>query len=220
MIHNFHVKTKSVDNGPGVWKYTLVEVYDGDKKIGEYQRNYGSFGEETFYPFKQGDQWYALYSTDYTSTRVMTLPDCKDYCGEDPDSWGFCPTELWVPYYESEPVYKDGKLDYQYALPEESDDDPEELVPEHTHYYPFGFVSGCIWGDDTSWKIQYLDLSRLSEGVITREEKFGYIEMGSQLNLKQSITIWDDHNFAEDPIENWISRIRFRIACVKNFDFD
>ena len=53
MIHNFYVKTKAVDNGPGYWKYTLVEVYDGDTKIGEYQRNYGSFGEETFYRSKK-----------------------------------------------------------------------------------------------------------------------------------------------------------------------
>lgn len=25
----------------------------------------------------------------------------------------------------------------------------------------FGFVWGCIWGDDSSWKVQYLDLSRI-----------------------------------------------------------
>lgn len=24
----------------------------------------------------------------------------------------------------------------------------------------FGFVAGCVWGDDSSWKIQFLDLSR------------------------------------------------------------
>jgi len=24
----------------------------------------------------------------------------------------------------------------------------------------FGFIWGCVWGDDASWKVQYLDLSR------------------------------------------------------------
>jgi hypothetical protein len=43
----------------------------------------------------------------------------------------------------------------------------------------FGFVWGCHWGDDSSWKVQYLDLSQVQQGVIRREERFGYVELAS-----------------------------------------
>src|SRR5205823_13902808 len=43
----------------------------------------------------------------------------------------------------------------------------------------FGFVWGCYWGDDTSWKVQYLDLCCVQEGVIAREERFGYVRLAS-----------------------------------------
>ena len=50
-----------------------------------------------------------------------------------------------------------------------------------------GFVAGCIWGDDSSWKIQYLDLSRVEEGILKREERFGYIELPRSVRLRDSI---------------------------------
>ena len=34
-------------------------------------------------------------------------------------------------------------------------------LPERVH----GFVAGCVWGDDSSWKIEYLDLSKADEGI-------------------------------------------------------
>jgi hypothetical protein len=43
----------------------------------------------------------------------------------------------------------------------------------------FGFVWGCVWGDDSSWKVQYLDLARIHSGVIRREERFGYVELAT-----------------------------------------
>jgi hypothetical protein len=43
----------------------------------------------------------------------------------------------------------------------------------------FGFVWGCYWGDDSSWKVQYLDLSQVQQGVIKRQERFGYIELAA-----------------------------------------
>lgn len=38
-------------------------------------------------------------------------------------------------------------------------------------------ISGCIWGDDSSWKIQYLDLSGLPERRFLRDDRFGYFEL-------------------------------------------
>jgi hypothetical protein len=59
-----------------------------------------------------------------------------------------------------------------------------KLPPDH------GFVAGCIWGDDSSWKIQYLDLSRVEEGIIRREERFGYIELPQSVRLRDAIPIY------------------------------
>ena len=65
-----------IENGPGCWQSTRVGVFCGDDKVGEYVRNY-SFKNE-FFPFQQDGKWYALYSPDYTATRVLSLPDCRD----------------------------------------------------------------------------------------------------------------------------------------------
>ena len=80
-------------------------------------------------------------------------------------------------------------------------------------YYPFGFVAGCIWGDDSSWKIQYLELGEVEKGIIKREEKFGYIAMPDAVNLKQAIDLTD---YLYDPNEE--SAYRVTIAIQKQFD--
>ena len=38
---------------------------------------------------------------------------------------------------------------------------------------------GCYWGDDNSWKVQYLDLSEIEKGIIRRDERFGYAELAT-----------------------------------------
>ncbi len=45
------------------------------------------------------------------------------------------------------------------------------------NYCNFGFLCGCVWGDDTSWKLRYIDLSRIPEKVLSITDKFGYWEL-------------------------------------------
>jgi hypothetical protein len=92
----------------------------------------------------QAGRWFALYSPDYPATRVMELPSCKDLGGEEPLSHGFCPIDYYIPY-----------------------DHPD--VEAAGDAGRFGFVAGCIWGDDSSWKIQYLDLSDAAGGILVRK---------------------------------------------------
>jgi len=80
-------------------------------------------------------------------------------------------------------------------------------------YYPFGFVAGCVWGDDSTDKIQYLDLSEAEKGVIKREERFGYIELPENLSLKEAINMYDYGYDNEDEIANYI-----RINIMQTFD--
>jgi hypothetical protein len=164
----YFVRPEEVESKPGCWNTLIVHIFlreeDGtEREIGQYPRNYPSFVSKTFCPFKQGDKEYALYSTDYTATRVMELPSCKDIAGEEPESCGFCPTGYYVP-----------------GMDEEDWNDVEELAGQ------IGFVCGCVWGDDTSWKLQVLDLSRVSEGKFSRDDRLGYVEL-PDMPLKDAI---------------------------------
>ena len=158
----YYVREESKPSRPGCWDILDVIIFktidEGTgQQIGQYERNYPSL-YNTFAPFMQHGKEYALYSSDYTSTRIMTLPDCKDLCGEERNEWGFCPTDYYVPY-----------------------------EPELGIHGEFGFVAGCVWGDDSSWKIQFLDLRRIQFGEIKRDDRFGYLELPDDIPLKDCV---------------------------------
>ena len=166
MYDRFYVETRPVDNGPGVMSSSIVSVFERTpaevRKIGEYPRNHVGI-YDTFHPFRLNGNWYALYSRDYTATRVMELPTCRDIAGEEPESDGFCPVDFYVPY-------------------------TDERVIASGHAGQFGFVAGCTWGDDSSWKIQYLDLSGIESGIFSRQERFGYLSMPAGRRLAECIS--------------------------------
>ena len=73
----------------------------------------------------------------------------------------------------------------------------------------FGFVWGCLWGDDSSWKVQYLDLAEIQQGKIRREERFGYLRLATRPdvssrefirlrswegNRKVEFAVWDTYD--------------------------
>ena len=76
---------------------------------------------------------------------------------------------------------------------------PSYPVTSHL-YYPFGFVAGCHWGDDTSWKIQYLDLSEAEKGIVKRDARFGYIALPDKsISLKKAIDMSSYFYRPDDP---------------------
>src|SRR5262249_883135 len=91
-----------IEYRPGAWNGVRVGVFrvesDVEEQIGEYERNYPNLFR-TFYPFQKEGKDYALYSPDYTVTRVMTLPSCIDIGGEASHTHGFCPVDYYVPSY-------------------------------------------------------------------------------------------------------------------------
>lgn len=164
---------------PGKWERIRVGVFQDDRQVGEYERNYSLL--RTFFPFLSGDQWLALYSPHYTCTRIMELPSCRDIGGESPDGVGFCPVEYYVPAFSAHTFKGEAGV---YHLPSDG------LEIETIHgYAPFGFISGCHWGDDCSWKVQYLDLSRAAYGIVEREERFGYLELPAGVLLKDAVDL-------------------------------
>jgi len=195
-LRNFHVKVEAKDTGrPKTWKYSIVSVFEDDVLLGSYERNDLAYSQSTFYPFCLDGQWLALYSREYTATRVMSLPDCRDLGGEEPHSHGFCPVEYYVPCFRR---FVGTHIGHGYAWHgREFDNQPIDLPPDQAALYRhefgdwefmrIGFIAGCVWGDDNSWKLQVLDLSRAADGIIKREERFGYLELPEGMRLKQAL---------------------------------
>jgi len=239
-------KIAEIDNGPGRWHSIRVGVVrvagDSEELIGEYVRNYPNL-LDTFCAFEKDGKSYALYSPDYTVTRVMELPSCKDIGGEESHPSGFCPIAYYVPAYidleitysgPSDTIYADGKVlrtrknkaTAEDLRPISSKSDlrhpktgGQMTVASYTRpispltFYPFGFVAGCVWGDDSSWKIEYLDLQQVSQGIIRRDDRFGYIELPDNMQLADAIDMSD---YMYDPAED--DAHCFRITIRQKFD--
>lgn len=170
-----------------------VTVLNGSDEIGVYARNFPAFSEDTFEPFELNGSWFALYSPDYTSTRVMSLPECSDAGGEEPATNGFCPVEYYVPRYRdlavthlsNDRVYSQRKFESE---AEEATQPPGyEISYGPWRSLDVGFIAGCIWGDDSSWKLEVVDLSRAAEGLISRAARFGHVQLANRTPLSEAV---------------------------------
>ena len=97
--------------------------------------------------------------------------------GDERPADGFCPAEFYVPDI-SGVIFRD------YYDPENDS--------EQTQYFlgNYAFYSGCLWGDDTDWKLRYIDLSRISEGIVVADDRYGYVPL--MHDLKKSIEVEED----------------------------
>ncbi len=194
-LARYTTRVQKINNGPGRWDYLTVEILLDGEPVGSYQRNYASLFN-TFVPFVHRDasgnhHILALYSRHYTASRLMRLPECVDLGGEEP-SGGFCPTDFLVPY------------------------DPAKGL-----FGQFGFMSGCVWGDDSSWKIRYIDLAEAAQGVLKPDGRLGFLELPRNLGLRQCVNLelYDgDDEYGE--IEFTISRTYFTKQKHYNYDCD
>lgn len=183
----------------GKWTVGNVVIKKSGEEIFRYERRYDLM--DTFHPFYHKGEHYAFYSKDYTATRLMFLgndtePAC-DIGGEEPESCGFCPVEFFVPWdyiFKFEKEYETIETYLVKAGDPCSDMDEDCKVM----FADFGFVAGCVWGDDSSWKIQCLELAGdLSDWrnkksdpnwkPFIRDSRFGYIELPGELKLHQAI---------------------------------
>lgn len=167
----FFVRGTPKENRPGTWASTVVEVFrraDSGRepeKVAEYERNYSLL--QTFEPFRQRDREFALISRRYTGTAVLDLETGRVVAEEPDSSFGFCPVGFYVPDWWD---VHDASI-----IPGSESWNADLEWPSGE----FGFVWGCIWGDDSSWKVQHLDLSGARDGVIRRDERFGYVQLAT-----------------------------------------
>jgi hypothetical protein len=71
----------------------------------------------------------------------------------------------------------------------------------------WGLVAGCYFGDDSSWKVQYLDLADASQGRVARDDRFGIVELPDDLNLADAVTV-EEPRWAEDEYPDPNIRLR------------
>jgi hypothetical protein len=172
-----------IDNGKGYSASLNLAIVDRstDKTVFKFVRNYPAT-YDTFEPFYQNGHPYALISRYYTGTSVVDLERGEIIAEEPRESFGFCPVDFWVPDWWD--CHDDS------ILPGTKFWDDEKVSKPNGQ---FGFVAGCVWGDDAgAWKLQYLDLSRITEGIITREERFGYVAVQTPLKDNMHYSNWDN----------------------------
>jgi len=213
------VKGVAKPNRPGTWDSTVVQVFrrvqNGElERICEFERNYGLL--QTFEPFRQGARELALIARSYTTTAVLDLASGQVIAEEIEASpgAGFCPVGFYVPDWWD--IHDDS------IIPGSPHWNSDHEWPDGT----FGFVWGCHWGDDSSWKIQFLDLRSIETGVIKRDDRFGYVELATHgylspsLNSALKIT---DKPSAPPPfisIERYDGDTRITFAVEMGFELD
>lgn len=209
----YKLKTSKIENSPGEWNSLRCEIFDrDDKKLGEYTRNYHSM-LNTFVPFyipkkawEISDKHYAVFSDDYQSIGIMTLPDCKVIAKT---TTHFCPVDFYVPtfddtihsiqYYREcleKAIKDDNKKNIEYYTGSLKHEEPNlKEIGRHI------LVSGCVWGDDSGgWKLMHLDISKMNEGVIELTPKFGYCELHQSVYPMKNSINWESFDHLEIPL--------------------
>lgn len=183
----FSIVAEECSHGKGYWTTWKVTVKKYNKVIGGYTRGYHGYVETTFHPFMIDNEWYALYSDDYTTTKVARLKNkFEPWCGEEGHSFGFCPVEFYVPRFFkiiSTTGTTENKTPFEYYSQYYS------INNVGFKYTSYGFLSGCIWGDDSSWKVKFIDLSEIHNKKLIIDDRFGYCELADSLSLKESVDI-------------------------------
>jgi len=163
----YSIHTTRIESDESAMDELRVNVFDrAENLIATYDRNHPGM-YNTFEPFRQGEKMFALVSSDYTATAVIDLANGKMIAFEEPNPNGFCPVGFYVPDWWD---LHDGSI-----LPGSHSWKDEMETPLGN----FGLVWGCVWGDDSRWKVQFLDLSQIQNGVLVRDDRFGYVELAS-----------------------------------------
>lgn len=192
--------SEDIDNGPSAWNSQKLQVFKWTDNpwisdfVGSYVRNYPSFGVETFASFEQDGQWYALISDEYTRVACIELPSMEIISSTPGGSSGFCPVEIWVPQYYEHSHEKYGKFRiYDNDLDEFDTSEDREWTYIGPYYESFALYSGCIWGDDHSWKVQAIDIS--DPHNIKELRPFGYTELATDSSIRDIKIDWENGEY-------------------------
>lgn len=154
------------------------------------------FGEYVHQPFDPSDPRPPV--ANHQADKWATIVDRRHWWPDDKNGPDYSP--------EREAEYLAEKKRTHQLVSEWNDRHPYVTTAFNAE---FGFVCGCVWGDDSSWKIQHLDLSQVEMGIVKRDDRYGYVELlGGSGTLADAIDIeyWEP----EDP--------QIYIAVRQSFD--
>ena len=150
---------------------------------------------------------YPAATESYVEMVKKYRPESTISVGDPVPGNGFCPAAFYVPDffddfkengYASPEAREKDIASTAAALSYTGDDDKERAFAEEwaeeylwSSSGHWGVYAGCVWGDDSSYKLRYVDLSRVSEGIVTTDDRFGYVEL-PEGNLKDAITLEAD----------------------------
>lgn len=141
------------------------------------------------------DYKYTKEAAERVNKFVKPEEEVKE--GDSNPSLNFCIADLHVPdFFDIHPLDKGTPDDYEGFKAEMLDhsdfwgEEMDVFLSKRT----FGFVAGCVWGDDYLFKLQTINLERISEGEIELEETFGYFPIMGQLKDVYNPTYFEDES--------------------------
>ena len=216
-------------------------MYSTTEPIYEYGRNYDMLNTfEPFRLWDEDkEQWrnFALISPKYTNFEVLDLDnkeiiaknppflidedmakrlnksylekgeDPKYTVGQDVSGWRFCPGEFHVP-----DVYDIlNENDIQDMIKNRETEYWNEWIDNFLNRRTFGFEAGCVWGDDWSYKVQAIDLTKIMEGKVSDDDRFGYLVYDGDLK-----DLYDKNYFDDEDYQHLILSVPISFTFDKN----
>ncbi len=185
----YTLNTTKIEGVSGAWATTLCEIMLDGEKVGEYKRHYPSYAQETFFPFEVDGEWYALYSENYQTISLMKLPDCVDILSKESKEqlFHFCPIGVYIPKI----IYKTYEYNGEFIGCWSKNENG-------TDFCEMAFLLGCVWGDDSSWKLNLLDLRDVKNGNIwyvnqNGERQFFYEEFFVPCELSDIVIDFEEN---------------------------
>lgn len=115
--------------------------------------------------------------------------------GQNISSWNFCPSEFHVPdVYD---ILDDNDIkELQEAISTKKDlDFWQEWMNNFINRRTFAFEAGCVWGDDWSYKVQAIDLTKILQGEVQDDDRFGYLILQGDLKNIYNQNYFDDEDY-------------------------
>lgn len=115
--------------------------------------------------------------------------------GQNMSSWNFCPSEFHVPdVYD---ILNNKEIEELQEVVNTSKDLDfwQDWMNNFINRRTFAFEAGCVWGDDWSYKVQAIDLTKIFQGEIQDDDRFGYLILQGELKNVYNKDYYDDEDY-------------------------
>lgn len=211
--HDLHTIFEAVVNEPGGRGSVMTHIEDHGEEVFSFNRRCLAYARSTCRLFVQYDQhddtdhWCVAFSDEYTRLSMVDLvtgrrvdePWPMDADGLDCRDMGFCPIDVRMMDMSDLLVdRRHGHMHHRRSVPEQADRwvkmiQLSEDMCDHAlmHTGSWGLEAGYFWGDDATDKIRRIDASRLRQGILSCDQRYGYIELDEHATLQDVLVTPD-----------------------------